>query len=756
MKMMQPKTDISQSGTMLGHSFGIGDPRKIITILRKQLYSNPLRVIPQELASNARDAHREIGKDDVPIVITLPNINDQVPQWSVRDFGPGITPGRIANVFVLFGASTKSDSNDQTGGFGIGAKCPFAYTDTFTVCTIVTENGENVKRTYIAYIDKSQMGRLDLAHQEPTNEPCGTEVFIPVKNRDISQFARWTAHACKYWETKPTLKYRDGSDASGIIKKFHPEAEILFAGDGWELVRSWDGSEAIIDGIPYELSPSALQDYLEPNKYPLHQFVARLLRYTIRLYLKTGDVSITASREAIDYNEVVSKKLVSLLSQVAKSIQHQFNQKIKDSKTSFEAMLRAAHARIEFSDLVDTAEWKGKAIATSPIPVWGDGAHIHTFIRKPDLFAISRRKDKYVHLNHGLENDKIVKAVLVDNTGNKLPSVQRVMTFFKQNSDINHVQVITFKDDSDKWTDDENESAKTLKARLNQDHDFKNWGCEDLADYEKTQAPRAKSGKKKRVIKARSMSASGRSVFQPAEVEKEEGEGIYVFYYNRRFYLDSKLTHAIEETPLQRFCKEMKIDIIYAFTVKESAGLGDDWESLKHFVTRKFNKLVSKYPEWLSVVPIHPSHIRHGVGRMVRCVTDANTARCFGIRYFGINYSGEMDDYFSDKIQNSNSLFLTVFRYFQGFTCKVNENDDILQFLGSVWAFLALDLSDPFRAESEYCKKLKDLEVLIEQMNKQYPLLDQIVYRGSGANPHEYWKNVVAEYINAMDFYRNS
>ena len=83
------------------------------------MYAYPIRTLCQEIMCNARDAHIEVGKRDLPIEVILPSEADLHIRF--RDFGPGISPDRMVGVFLLYGSSTKRDSNEQVGGFGLGA-----------------------------------------------------------------------------------------------------------------------------------------------------------------------------------------------------------------------------------------------------------------------------------------------------------------------------------------------------------------------------------------------------------------------------------------------------------------------------------------------------------------------------------------------------------------------------------------------------------------------------------------------------------
>ena len=72
MKLSEAKPYFESSGDMQEHFFSIQDQGMIFDILRSKMYSNPILAICREITSNARDAHREIGRPDLPIQIHLP------------------------------------------------------------------------------------------------------------------------------------------------------------------------------------------------------------------------------------------------------------------------------------------------------------------------------------------------------------------------------------------------------------------------------------------------------------------------------------------------------------------------------------------------------------------------------------------------------------------------------------------------------------------------------------------------------------
>src|SRR5271170_1134690 len=93
------ETNVTESENQ---DFSIGDASVIIDILRNRLYEHKIRTTAQEYICNSRDAMREVGKGN-EFEITVPTRLN--PVFKVRDFGPGISPDRMTNVFLKYGAS---------------------------------------------------------------------------------------------------------------------------------------------------------------------------------------------------------------------------------------------------------------------------------------------------------------------------------------------------------------------------------------------------------------------------------------------------------------------------------------------------------------------------------------------------------------------------------------------------------------------------------------------------------------------------
>lgn len=109
------------------HTIAKGSESHIISLVRDKLYPNPDKAALCETICNAIDEHRKHAvKRPVDVVITKTEV-------VVRDYASGLSQDDVVNVFFAFGASTKKDSEDAIGGFGIGAKAPSAYAQSWTV-----------------------------------------------------------------------------------------------------------------------------------------------------------------------------------------------------------------------------------------------------------------------------------------------------------------------------------------------------------------------------------------------------------------------------------------------------------------------------------------------------------------------------------------------------------------------------------------------------------------------------------------------
>ncbi len=288
MKIQEHKNSLETNVENETQDFGIGDASVIIDILRNRLYEHKIQTMCQEYICNARDAMREIGKANEFEVTVPTRLN---PVFKVRDFGPGITPDRMANVFVKYGASTKRNTDSQTGGFGIGAKSAWSYTDSFTIVTFI----DGVKRSYVAHIGVNNQGRLDLVSTDTTDEANGTEIQVAVKNYDIDEFRSAIFRATYFWSQPPVFRGELNPPTLVRGEVISDLLEVIDPNMLPEYVRTYNTEEiiAVIDGIPYVMAGKLTTKIDGLNK------LNEVCRKTPILHFGNGIVEVSASRESI-------------------------------------------------------------------------------------------------------------------------------------------------------------------------------------------------------------------------------------------------------------------------------------------------------------------------------------------------------------------------------------------------------------------------------------------------------------------------
>ena len=152
----------------------------ITSLLTSNLYSNPIESFLRETISNARDSHIEAGTKK-PILLLIES-NGESKQWgyysftlSVRDYGTGVSPERFDKIYKNIGSSTKRESNDYIGMFGIGRFAALSCADTAAINSYY--NG--TKYSYIMYKNGNGIN-IDKIGEESNNYENGLEVIVEI------------------------------------------------------------------------------------------------------------------------------------------------------------------------------------------------------------------------------------------------------------------------------------------------------------------------------------------------------------------------------------------------------------------------------------------------------------------------------------------------------------------------------------------------------------------------------------------------
>lgn len=281
--------EVKTNGVTASSSFGIShaDTAHIMSILRDTLYSNKILAVLREYSANAWDAHRDAGKPDLPIHVTLPTKYDH--SLKIRDFGKGLSHDEVFRIYTQYGASTKRNSDNSVGMLGIGSKSGFAYSDTFT---IISWNG-GMKRTYAAVLDKTEKGLINLLGEESCGEETGVEIRISTKPHDKDEFESTAANLFRYFVPQPVINTVLPSPLNKTLKNGH-----VYRDDSCNWI-------AVMGCIPYRVNMEQLQS-VKGNGLPKSiKNLSGVMNFDI------GQVQINASREELKYSDFTKEALVA-------------------------------------------------------------------------------------------------------------------------------------------------------------------------------------------------------------------------------------------------------------------------------------------------------------------------------------------------------------------------------------------------------------------------------------------------------------
>ncbi|MNR71546.1 hypothetical protein D3C71_21770 [compost metagenome] len=327
---------IASSGAGMTSTFGIANNAHMFNILSSGLYSDKVAAVLREVGCNAMDAHIAGGEPDKPFQVKMPTALDR--SFYIKDWGPGLDDDEIKSIYTIYGVSTKQQCEDQTGGFGLGSKSPFAYTlfdaenpDGFTI--VSAKNG--VKRVYVAHLnDEGAPAVTELGvHPADADWPHGVMVTFPVQNRDIPEFLAKAQEIFQWFRVKPEIL---GLDRPLQEPKFRLE------GSFFKLGRDRGSSEdetlppaVVMANVRYPIEKGRLQD-VTPT-------MEALLQSGIHLFMTNGEVLMTPSRESLQYNDKTRRAIVQRLKEAANEVAMRVRDDVMHPEATKLAWYRKVH-----------------------------------------------------------------------------------------------------------------------------------------------------------------------------------------------------------------------------------------------------------------------------------------------------------------------------------------------------------------------------------------------------------------------------
>jgi hypothetical protein len=339
MKLQQQHHVDEVIGVQKQHKFKITDgSQAIIMDSLINLYSDPIGSIVREITSNCIDANRERNlklEGKIPM-----ETEDDKSFWSTKqtvcieyvtkntilgvdecmifhDNGCGLSQTRVQDVFTTFGASTKRNNNYEIGGFGLGAKSPLSYADTF----YVSSRCNGTETYYMIYRNNDNVPHMDQVYQAATDQQNGTSIIVPLKNRyDASDFREAINNQLAYFDN---IVFKNVEEGLGNIKNYYSK----YVGSNGESSRVIEETEsyAITSDGSY---PCLLVGRV---KYPINwDMLKGVSEYdykgSIAFKFNIGVLDLVPSREEIRY----TSKTIDLITAALDNVKNQFKKDLSD------------------------------------------------------------------------------------------------------------------------------------------------------------------------------------------------------------------------------------------------------------------------------------------------------------------------------------------------------------------------------------------------------------------------------------------
>lgn len=315
--------------------FGIQATGKAFWILSNALYQHKVRAVVREVGCNAYDAHISAGNTATPFSVSLPTVKD--PHFRVRDFGIGLAPDKFIEIYTTYFGSTKSESNDETGGLGLGSKTPFIMSKSFTVHSYY--NGMDYM--WHSFVNDNGEPDVMLLNEKPTTEPNGLLVIVPVghgisdteRNALFREFVTEAKNIYQWFDVLPNVT-SDGEKVEIISRLHGPDTvytELAVTGVGANTrvyyhkdqpATSQSNSVLVKMGnvvYPYNVSETRNLDRFGGNI--IHtEALLKYITQTGRLNPKDdqlvievamGDVDFAPSREALSLNNTTELTIIN-------------------------------------------------------------------------------------------------------------------------------------------------------------------------------------------------------------------------------------------------------------------------------------------------------------------------------------------------------------------------------------------------------------------------------------------------------------
>jgi hypothetical protein len=335
--------DIKSEGDLGGEKIALTlDTNSLAHIMSvlTDLYSDQAMAVIREYSTNAFDAHVEAGIS-APIEVSTPN--HLSPFFKVKDYGVGLSFDDVVNIYSRYGASTKRDTDGQTGMLGLGCKSALTFTSQFSIVSVK----DGIKIIVSISRTPDGAGQMEVVDQSLTDESNGVEVIVPVGVSVASAFSDKVMDFFQYWEPGTVLV--NGSAPFSIRDK----ENILQLDDNLILVPGSGADVIVMGNVPY------------PAKEMNIFYDAYSKPYRAVAWVEMGEVHFPPSRESLVYDAITKSTIAEINAKIARNIVTELEAQVADAETWQKAVSRLVFGYRSVMKRVDV-KYKGLLLEERP------------------------------------------------------------------------------------------------------------------------------------------------------------------------------------------------------------------------------------------------------------------------------------------------------------------------------------------------------------------------------------------------------
>lgn len=338
----------TEKGKYVENSVGISDEfqikadEKLFMLLSDSVYSDKIAAGIREIACNAYDAHIE-AEQERKFQVTVPSRHK--PEFRVRDFGKGLSPEQMS-MYTTYGDSSKEGSNAYIGAFGIGAKSPFAYTNTFNVTSYY--NGKAYY--YVMFVEQGKPRKTLLSECE-TDEPSGLEVFYAVELSDVGEFRQKSIKILKWMKDKVEVLNADSDWLDEFETTFTTWQPADYLGQNFGEIgievsdRRYGNELQVVQGnVLYTISQEECREAFEASVdkeddssfFKVKKIATENICFEGTIKVPNGTFMPQPSRERISFTPETKEKLGSILCLIYhEKVTNRINKMFKEARNSY-------------------------------------------------------------------------------------------------------------------------------------------------------------------------------------------------------------------------------------------------------------------------------------------------------------------------------------------------------------------------------------------------------------------------------------